>query len=236
MQRRGFITLVVGSVTWPLIARGQQTNKLPTIGLLFADPAVFDPWIAAFVERLNALGWIEGRTISLLSERDREIAADFIRRDVDVILTDGPAVAAVKRETSVIPIVFALASDPVGGGLVASLAHPGGNVTGMSLQSTDLAGKRIELLREVTPGLHRMAVMIDASFPQSVLEMGEVVAAARIVGIEVVPLEIRRAEDITPGYAKLNGRVDALYVSLVLLLSMSPVRSSSSLQSAHICR
>jgi putative ABC transport system substrate-binding protein len=154
MRRRAFISLVGGAIAWPPAARGQLTVKLPIIGLLFADSAIFTAWIAAFVERLRAFDWIEGRTVlfehrwSNGPERDTEIAAEFVRLPVDVILTDGPSVPIVKRETSTIPIVFALASDPVGGGLVASLAHPGGNTTGLSLQSTDLAGKRIELLRE----------------------------------------------------------------------------------------
>ena len=118
------------AVTWPLGARAQQAGKLPTIGLLFGGPpSVFSPWTAAFVERLRALGWIEARTIALeyrwsegLREREAEIAAEFVRLKVDVILTDGPIVPILKQTTAVIPIVFALASDPVGGGLVATLA------------------------------------------------------------------------------------------------------------------
>jgi len=170
MQRRAFITLVGGAIAWPLAARGQSAGKLATIGFLFADAAIFTPWIAAFVERLNALGWIEGRTVAFEHRwsngpaRDAEIAAEFVRLPVDVILTDGPSVPIVKQATSTIPIVFALASDPVGGGLVASLAHPGGNVTGLSLQSTDLAGKRIELLRE--------AVSLWRQFPRPVPPLG----------------------------------------------------------------
>ena len=217
MERRAFVKLIAGATAWPLAARGQSAGTLPTIGLLFADAAVFSPWIAAFLERLNVLGWTEGRTIAFEyrwsngPERDAEIAAEFVRQPVDVILTDGPSVPIVKRATSTIPIVFALASDPVGGGLVASLAYPGGNVTGLSLQSTDLAGKRIELLREAIPRLRRLAVMIDVGFPQSELEMREARAAARAFGIEIVPLEIRRAEDIVPVFSKLGGSAQALY-------------------------
>jgi putative tryptophan/tyrosine transport system substrate-binding protein len=217
MQRRAFITLIGGAIAWPVTARAQSTVKLPIIGFLFADPAIFTPWIAAFVERLKAFDWIEGRTVifehrwSNGPERDAEIAAEFVRLPADVILTDGPSVPIVKRATSTIPIVFALASDPVGGGLVASLARPGGNVTGLSLQSTDLAGKRIELLREAVPHLRRLAVMIDVGFPQSVLELREARAIAGSLGIEVVPLEIRRAEDITPAFATLSHPAEALY-------------------------
>ncbi len=204
-------------MAWPFAARGQQANAPPTIGFLFADAAVFSPWIAAFAERLKALGWTEGRTIvfeyrwSNGPERDAEVAAEFVQLPVNVILTDGPSVPIVKRATSAIPIVFALASDPVGGGLVASLAHPGANVTGLSLQSTDLAGKRIELMREAVPHLRQLAVMIDVGFPQSSLEMREARAAAHTFGIEIVPLEIRRAEDITPVFAALRRPAQALY-------------------------
>ena len=220
MKRRQFITLLGGAaVTWPLGARAQQAGKLPTIGLLFGGPpSVFSPWTAAFVERLRALGWIEARTIAIeyrwsegRREREAEIAAEFVRLKADVILTDGPIVPILKQTTTVIPIVFALASDPVGGGLVASLARPGGNVTGLSLQSTDLAGKKLELLREVVPHLQRLAIMVDVGFAQSVLEMGEVQAAARTFGIGVTPLEIRRAEDIAPSFEALNTQADALY-------------------------
>jgi putative tryptophan/tyrosine transport system substrate-binding protein len=218
MNRRAFFTLLGAAIAWPPAARGQPGSKLPTVGLLFADAATFTPWIAAFIERSNALGWSEGRTVAFEyrwsngPERDAEIAAEFVRLPVEVILTDGPSVSTVKRATSAIPIVFALASDPVGGGLVASLAHPGGNVTGLSLQSTDLAGKRMELLREVIPHLRRMAVMVDVGFAQSALELREARAAARTFGIEIVPIEIRRAEDIAPVFATVSGSAEALYV------------------------
>ena len=145
-------------------------------------------------------------------ERYAEIAAEFVRLKVDVIVTVGGAVLAAKQATSVIPIVFAVANDPVGGGLVASLARPGGNVTGLSVQSPDLAGKRLELLREVVPGLRRLAIMANVGYPAAVLEMGEVQAAARTLGLEVTRFEIRRAEDIAPAFEALKGRADALYV------------------------
>jgi putative tryptophan/tyrosine transport system substrate-binding protein len=196
MRRREFILLLGGvAIAWPLAARAEQAGKLPTIGFLGTNASTWSSWTAAFVERLRALGWIEARTIAIeyrwsegRREREAEIAAEFVRLKADVILTDGPIVPIVKQTTTVIPIVFALASDPVGGGLVASLARPGGNVTGLSLQSTDLAGKKLELLREVVPHLQRLAIMVDVGFAQSVLEMGEVQAAARTFGIGVVPL------------------------------------------------
>ena len=216
---------------WPLAARAQQSGKLPTIGFLGSDASAWSPWTAAFVERLRALGWIEGHTIAIeyrwsegRPERVAEIAAEFVRLKVDVIVTNGDAVPTVKRATAVIPIVFVLANDPVGGGLVASLARPGGNVTGLSNQQTDLAGKRLELLREVVPRLRRLAIMVDVGFAQAVLEMGEVQAAARTLGLEVAPLEIRRAEDIAPAFEALKAQVDALYVVVDALVTANRTR------------
>jgi putative tryptophan/tyrosine transport system substrate-binding protein len=172
------------------------------------------------VARLRELGWIEGRTIAIeyrwtegRPERVVEIAAEFIRRKVDVIVTNGPSVATLKQATSIIPIVFAIAKDPVGGGLVTSLARPGANVTGQSVQEIDTAGKRIELLREVVPRLRRLAIMVDVGYPSAVSEMGEFRAAARALGLEVAPLEIRQAEDIAPAFEALGGQADALFVS-----------------------
>jgi len=171
------------------------------------------------VQRLRELGWIEGHTIAIeyrwsegRPERVAEVAAEFVRLKVDVIVTFGNAVPLVKQATAAIPIVFALAQDPVGGGLVTSLAKPGGNVTGLSLQSTDVAGKKLELLREVVPHLRRLAALVDFGNPQPVLELGEVQAAARPLGIEVTPLAIRRAEDIAPAFEALKAQADALFV------------------------
>jgi putative ABC transport system substrate-binding protein len=218
MKRREFITLLCGAAAaWPLVARAQQ--PLPTIGFMGANASAFSPWTAAFVERLRELGWIEGRTIAIeyrwsegRPERNAEIAAEFVRLKVNVIVTLGSAVPALKQVTSVIPIVFALSTDPVGGGLVASLARPGGNVTGISNQAADLASKRLAFLREVVPHLRRLAIIADVGFPQAVLEMGEVQAAARRLDLEVTPLEIRGAEDIAPAFDALNAKADALYV------------------------
>src|SRR6516162_8102622 len=136
MKRREFITLLSGAAAWPFAARAQQAGKLPTIGFLGSSSASgWSPWTAAFVQRLNELGWVEGRTVAIeyrwadgRSERFAEIAAEFVRLKVDVIVTSGLAVPAAKQVTSVIPIVFAVASDPVGTGMIASLARPGGNV------------------------------------------------------------------------------------------------------------
>jgi putative ABC transport system substrate-binding protein len=171
------------------------------------------------VQRLRELGWIEGRTVAIeyrwaeaRPERFDEIAAEFVRLKVDVILTGGASVLAVKQATSVIPIVFAVARDPLGEGLVASLARPGGNATGLSLQIADLAGKRLEVLREILPGVRKLAVLLDVGDPASALERGEVEAAARTLGLEIVALEIRRADEIGPAVEAGKARADALYV------------------------
>src|SRR5271170_2535786 len=197
MRRRDFIAGLGGAAAWPVVARAQQAGKLPTIGFLGGDASAYSPWTAAFVERLRELGWIEGRTIAIeyrwsegRPERYAEIAAEFVRLKVDVIVTVGTAVPTVKQATSDIPIVFAVAIDPIGNGFVASLARPGGNVTGLSIQAGELAGKRIELLREVVPQLHRLAIIFDAGNTQPVLEMGQTQAAARTLGLEAAPLEI----------------------------------------------
>src|SRR5262244_4486412 len=181
MKRRNFITLLGGAAAaWPLTARAQQQPaKPPTIGYLGTTAAsAWAPWTAAFVQRLHELGWIDGRTVVIQyrwaegrTERSAELAAELARLKVDVIVTGGNAALAAKQASSVVPIVFALVDDPVGMGLVASLARPGGNVTGLSMQSTDLAGKRLALLREVVPGLRRLAIMANIGNPASVLEM-----------------------------------------------------------------
>ena len=233
MKRREFITLLGGAaVAWPLAARAQQAGKLPTIGFLgTTTPSAWSQWVAAFVQRLRDFGWIEGRTIAVeyrwaegRDERFVEIAAEFVQLKVDVIVTSGTALLAAKQATSVIPIVFAVANDPVGSGFVASLSRPGGNITGLSLQSTDLAGKRLELFREVVPDLRRLAIMAHVGNPGAVLELAEVQAAARALGLEVATLEIRRAEDIAPAFEALNGRVDALYIETDALIFTHRIR------------
>jgi len=218
-------------LAWSLAARAQQAGKPPIIGFLGTDASAWGPWTAAFVERLRQLGWIDGGTVTITyrwSEghlnRAADIAAEFVRLKADVIVTSGPAARMVKRATSVIPIVFAVANDPIGAGLVASLAQPGGNLTGMSLQATDLAGKRLELLRDVVPGLRRLAIIADVDVTDAVLEVTEVQATARGLGLEVVPLEIRRAQDIVPAFAVLKGQADALYVVSDTLVAANRAR------------
>jgi len=237
MRRREFIAILGGaaaapSLLWPLGARAQQAGKLPTIGYLGPTTAsVESRRFAAFVQRMRELGWTEGRNFIIevrwaegRSERFAEIAAEFVRLKVDVIVTVGAGVSAAKQATSVIPIVFAAAADPLGSGFVASLARPGGNSTGLSLQATDLAGKRLEFLREVVPGLRRLAIMANVGYPAAVLEMGEVQATARTLGLDAAASEIRRAEDIAAAFEALTGRAEALYVVLDPLTNTNRVR------------
>jgi putative ABC transport system substrate-binding protein len=221
MRRRDLITLLGGAAAaWPLAARAQQTGKLPTIGFLGSGtPSSMSQWIAAFVQRLRELGWVEGRTVAIeyrwaegRSERFAALASELARLKVDVIVTVGAAVDAARAATSTIPIVFAQASDPVDAGLVASLARPGGNVTGLSAEQADTVGKRIELLREVIPGLRRLAVMASVGNPAAVRQVGEVQAAAPTLGVAVTSVELRRSEDIAPAFETLRGAAEALYV------------------------
>ena len=222
MKRRDFITLLGGVATaWPLAARAQQAAKVPTIGLLVpGTPSTHGQWFAALVRRLRELGWIEGgntiieyRWAAGSSERFAEIAAEFVRLKVDVIVTSatGPTLA-VKHATSSIPIVFAGVGDPVGIGIIDNLARPTGNVTGLSVLFTDLAGKRLELLREILPGLRRLAILTNIDNPSAMLEVHEVEATVRTLGLESVTPEVRRPEDIAPAVESLKDGVEALYV------------------------
>jgi putative ABC transport system substrate-binding protein len=227
MKRREFVTLLGGAAAWPLAARGQQREKLPTIG--FLDPAsasAMKSWLDAFVARLRELGWIEGRTVAIeirwaegRRERVAEIAAEFVQLKVDVIATTGTAVPILKQATSVTPIVFALSNDPLGSGIVASLSRPGGNATGLSQLAADLAGKRLELLREMLPGLKRVAYLGNAGNPTTAPEMLEVQSAARTLGFQIVTSEIRRAEEIPAVIESFQNHADALYLQSDPLLN-----------------
>jgi putative ABC transport system substrate-binding protein len=232
MKRREFIAGLGGAAAWPLAARAQQDAKLPTVGFLGTDASFWLPRTAAFMDRMRALGWVDGRTVTMeygwsggKPERAADIAADFARRKVDAIVTAGTNVATVIRATTAIPLVFAIANDPVGSGLVESLARPGGNVTGLSVQGSDLAGKRLQLLREVVPNLRRLAVMGNADNSDALPEMKEAQAAARALGLEVVPLDIRGAEDIASALGALKARADAaLYVAADALVVANRTR------------
>jgi putative ABC transport system substrate-binding protein len=173
VRRREVITLAASAAAWPFAVRA-QSGKMPTIGFLgAATPAAWSEWVVAFSQRSRELGWAEGRTVSIeyrwaegRPDRIAEIAAEFVRLKVDIIFAPVTVTAvAAKEATSTIPIVFALVGEPVGIGLVASLARPGGNVTGTSNQSTDLGGKRLDFVREVVTGLRRFAILVNVGNP-----------------------------------------------------------------------
>jgi putative ABC transport system substrate-binding protein len=232
MKRREFITLVAGvTAAWPRVALAQQrTGKLPTIGLIGAGTRQgWSQWTAAFVQRLSELGWVEGRTVAIeyrwadgRGDREDEIAAEFVRLKVDVILTVGGTSA--RQATSDIPIVFAISADPLSTGLVASLARPGGNITGLSIQSSDLVGKRLEILREAVPELRQLAVMSDFALHAARLEADGLRDGAKTLGIEVTRSEISRTDDIAAAFETLRGRVQAVYVPANRLANANRVR------------
>jgi len=232
VRRREVIALLGGAAAWPVAGRAQQSAKRPIIGFLGASTAfAWRDWVAAFVEGMREHGWIEGRTVSIeyrwadgRVERYSEIAAEFARLKVGVIVTVGSAVSAAQQVTSIIPIVFAVATDPIGGGMAASLARPEGNTTGLSVQSPDLVGKRVELLREVLPGIRGLAIMANAAYPAAVLEMNEMEGAARTLGLDISRSEIRRAEDIAPTIETIKGHSDALYACADSLVNANGVR------------
>jgi putative ABC transport system substrate-binding protein len=242
MRRREFIALMSGvAAAWPLAAGAQQGNKLPNVAVLGDLASVWNPWTGAFADRMGELGWIAGRNIAIeyrWSEGRQapvaEIAAEFVRQKVDVIVTYGGAVTVLKQATASIPIVFAIAVDPVGIGLVANLSHPGGNVTGLSIQTADLAGKRLELFRQLVPDLRRLAIIFDEGYPAAVLASREVQAAARTFGLEVALHEIRRAEDIAPVFDLLKGQADALYVVENALTSTNSTQFTTLALTAHL--
>jgi ABC-type uncharacterized transport system substrate-binding protein len=232
MERREFIRgLCSGIAAWPLAASAQQGGEPRRIGVLGADPTVWKPWMAAFVTRLRERGWAEGNNIAIeyrwsagMSRRVSEIAAEFLRQDVDVIVTYGSAVTILKQATTIVPIVFAVAFDPVRAGLVQNMAQPGGNVTGVSIQQLDLVGKRLELLRAAIPQLHRLAILADAGYAEPMLEADRVKSMAQELGLEAARVGIWQPQDIAPAVAALGNKADALYVVSDALIAANRAR------------
>jgi len=221
VRRRDFITLVGGAAAWPVVAWAQQARHVPIIGYVApTNPLMPSRSTGAFLQRLRELGWIEGQTITIESrwaagrpERLDEIAAEFVRLKVDLIVTSSTNDSIVMKQVAPqIPMVFAVSGDPVGVGLVASLARPGGNVTGLSMQSPDSAGKRLQLLREIVPGLHRLSILANPSSANVMQEVTEAQAAARTFGLDVATSEIHRTADVDSTFELLKSRADALYV------------------------
>src|SRR5262245_24183805 len=203
------VALSGAAAAWPLAARAQQAERIHTIGYLNAgafDPT--SPVLTSFLNALPELGWIEGKNVIIeyrfaenRLERLPEFAAELVRLKVDVIVGIGTlAPLAAKRATTTIPIVMTAAGDPLGSGLVASLARPGGNVTGMSLMAPELGGKRLELLKELLPRLARVAVLWNAANPYAALVFKETQTAGRALGIEVQSLEVRSPDDFNGAF------------------------------------
>jgi putative ABC transport system substrate-binding protein len=243
MKRREFIALVgAAAASVPFAARAQQTPRLPTVGFLVpGTPESHGKWVAALAQRLRELGWMEGRTLTIeyrwaegRNERMAEYAAEFVGLKVDVIVTSAGGANAARQATSVIPIVFAAYGDPVASGLIASLARPGGNVTGLTIQPTDLTGKRLDLLREIVPGFRRLSIMGNVANTGFGKELAELQAAASNFGIETTVLEIRRAEDIAPAFDAIKDRTDALYVFSEPLLNANRVKINTLALGARI--
>ena len=243
MKRRQFMALLGGAaVAVPLAARAQQPGKLPTIGYLGAHSATTQAkWKAAFELRLAELGWVDGRTVTIVyrwaegrMERHAELAAEFARMKPDVIITAGAAAVAARQATSVVPIVFAVSGDPVGTGLVGSLARPGGNATGLSAPATEITGKRLELLRELVPGLRRLAILGNIANPTTVQELRGIQAAAGRVGVDAVTAEYRQPEEIERAFETFRGRTDALYVCTEPVAYLNRVRIESFAREARL--
>ena len=243
MRRREFIAALGAAVALRSAGARAQTAKLPTVGFLgIQTRANQEKWTTAFVQRLRELDWIEGRTVLIeyrwaegSGDRMSEIAAEFVRLKVDVILTAGTAATlAAKQATSIIPVVFTTVADPVGTGVVGSLSRPGGNITGLSNQSAEIAGKRVALLGEIVPNLRRLAILANASSPIGVMETSETQLAAQTVGIDTVALAIRRAEEIAPAIEGIKGRADALYIASEALMNTNRFRINSLAQDARL--
>src|SRR5262245_23695036 len=222
MKRRHFITLLGGAAAaWPFAARAQSA-KLPTIGFLGpSTPLAMSQWVAAFAQRLRELGWTEGRTVAVeyrwaegRSERLAEIAAEFVRLKVDVIVTYAtPPVIAAKQATGVIPIVAAVMGDPVGTGLVDSLARPGGNVTGFMNYEYSLSAKWLELLKEIAPNITRVAVLRDPTFGSSTSQFAVIQAAAPSFRTETIPVNVRDAGEIERAVAAFAHRPNGCLIA-----------------------
>jgi putative tryptophan/tyrosine transport system substrate-binding protein len=213
--RRELTAALCGAAIWPVSARAQVDGRKYTIGIFSAgnELAVNPALNATFFDALRELGWVEGKNVVFeyryaenRLERLPELAADLVRRKVDVIAAAGTlAPLATKRATTTIPIVMTAAGDPLGSGLVASLARPEGNITGMSLMASDLGAKRLELLKEILPQLSRVAVLWNADNPYSALVFEQTQAGGRTLGIEVRSLEVRGPDDFDRAFEAARG-------------------------------
>jgi putative tryptophan/tyrosine transport system substrate-binding protein len=221
IARRKFIATLGGaSLAWPPAARAQQPGKLRTVGYLGSGTATVQSQFAlAFAQRMRELGWIEGKTLAIeyrwgegRNDRFDAYATEFVKLGVDAIVTSASApVLAAKRATAIIPIVFAANSDPVGSGLVESFNRPGGNITGVSAQSADTPGREIEFLRQLMPGLRRLAIIANATSPGSMFEMKSAETAAHALNLQAETFALRGPDDIAGAFDKIAGHADGIY-------------------------
>ena len=235
MRRREVIALLGGAATSslfrPLAARAQQA-ALPAVGFLsFRSADVATDIVVPFRDGLMQAGFVEGQNVAIeyrwaqgRSDRVSEFAAEFERRKVDVIVTYGSAATILRQTITTIPIVFAVAFDPIRGGLVQSLAHPAGNITGVSIQQPDLVGKRLKLLRQALPQLHRLGILADAGYAEPMLEADRVKSMAQASGLEAARIGVWRAEDIAPAIESFTNKADALYVVSDALIAANRAR------------
>jgi len=208
------LALTLAIVTAPLVADAQQAGKMPLIGwLAFGSSPQGAEYFNAFRQGLRDHGWLEGQNIVIVSrvaegraERFPALAAELVRLRVDVIVTSSgePAIRAAKGATATIPIVMAISADPVGTGLVTSLARPGGNVTGLSILAPQVAGKRLELLKEAVPRASHVAVLWNAGYPGKALELGEMESAARVLGVRILSVEVREPNDFPGAFSTIT--------------------------------
>ena len=211
MSRRNFV-FALGAIflTLSFPSQAQQPARIPRIGILNAPSASFySARVEAFRQRLRELGYVEGKNIVIeyryaegKLERLPDLAAELVRLKVDVIVTTGPATLAAKKASATIPIVFAAAADPVGSGLVSSLARPGGNITGLSLMVPDLDGKRLELLKEAFPKVARVAFLWESGGTRGNLALTDMEAAAKALGLKLLSLEVRSLDDFDSAFAR----------------------------------
>jgi putative ABC transport system substrate-binding protein len=221
IARRKFIAVLGGTAAaWPLAARAQQSGKLRTVGYLGSGTAAVQSRFAlAFAQRMRELGWIEGETLAIeyrwgegRNDRFDSYATEFVKLGVDAIVTSASApVLAAKRATATIPIVFAANADPVGSGLVESFNRPGGNITGVSAQSADTPGREIEFLRQLVPGLRRLAIIANAVSPGSMFEMKAAETVAHAFGLEATTFPLQGPDDLAVAFDKIAGHVDGIY-------------------------
>jgi putative ABC transport system substrate-binding protein len=207
---RLLVILTLAILVAPLAGKAQLPAKVPRIGVLSTgSPRVFSARFEPFIQGLRELGYVEGQTIAFAyrfadgkNERLPGLAAELIDLTVDVIVTSGtPAAVAAKQATSMIPIIIATATDSVGEGLVANLARPGGNITGMANLDTELSGKRLEILKDVVPGLSRVAILWNPANPVHRPALGESEVAARALGVQLQPVEVRAPHEFTSAFS-----------------------------------